>query len=247
MQLERLLQGLGNEADWSHDFGLPFPAVIRFRRLDTLLDEAGLQNLRQYLADYEDAAWLELRDGGVPKRLNEWMLGRIEAKRALRALLARPNRPAPEWRQISLQPDAFGKPVPVIGAGELMAKLSISHTRSGVVVIAADTGHAIGIDLEPLDRIQSDCRAFARHTLTEAEQALVGDGPDCRRRLLDFWVAKEAAAKAVGTGFQGQPKAFELTGLPEHNRCRVVNRGHAIAVELRELAGHRVAVAFCDQ
>lgn len=246
MDLDQILDLVGDRADWSDSFGLPFPALIRFQRLDTTLDLAHLQTLQTRLAADELPGWLQLQSKAVPKRRNEWLLGRINAKQALRNLHAGSDGTAPDWQAISLLPDEQGKPIPIVSGAVGTSQISISHTRDALAVIAADTRSSVGIDLEPLDRIQSDCRAFARHTLSEREQAMLADGPDCTHQLLCFWVAKEAAAKAVGTGFQGQPKQFELDALPVEGQARVVHRNRSIPIHLRELAGYLVAVAFCD-
>jgi len=246
MDLDQLFDLAGGKSDWSASFDLPFAAAIHFQQLDTEFDLDQLQALQTRLAAEELPGWQRLQAKAMPKRLNEWLLGRLHAKQALRNLLVAGGEEAPDWQAISLLPDEHGKPVPAIGGETGTAQISISHTRDALAVIAADTRASVGIDLEPLDRIRSDCRAFARHTLSEREQAMLTDGPDCRRRLLCFWVAKEAAAKAEGTGFQGQPKQFELSGLPVDGRAEVIHQNRAIPIQLCELAGYLVAVAFCD-
>jgi phosphopantetheinyl transferase len=51
---------------------------------------------------------------------------------------------------------------------------------------------------------------------------------------LRLWCAKEAAAKSLGTGLNGQPQRFAVTELtPDGNTAVVENVGRRIEVALR--------------
>lgn len=60
----------------------------------------------------------------------------------------------------------------------------------------------VGIDLVEIDRVQKACEreAFLHHAYTEAERTLIARRPVM---AVDNFAAKEAVAKALGTGFSG--------------------------------------------
>ena len=81
--------------------------------------------------------------------------------------------------------------------------VSLSH-RTGVAVASiGDTGDA-GIDLEVVEP-RSD--TFAAMCMSDDERAL-GAAIDNDVWVARAWTAKEAVAKADGTGLQGRPKDF---------------------------------------
>jgi phosphopantetheinyl transferase len=89
----------------------------------------------------------------------------------------------------------------------MLPHLSLAHTAAGAVAIAADV--PVGIDIEPASR---DARPLLADFATALEVELVErlaqtspeDAPATR-----LWCAKEAMAKALGTGLSGRPKDFE--------------------------------------
>ncbi len=78
----------------------------------------------------------------------------------------------------------------------------------------------LGIDLAEIDRIQNSWERFgekfAKKILTEPELALMHTRKDPVPYLAALWAAKEAAAKALGTGFRNgvHQKTIEITHLP---------------------------------
>jgi phosphopantetheinyl transferase len=89
--------------------------------------------------------------------------------------------------------------------------VSLAHTENGAVAIAATV--PVGIDLEPIDR---DARAILPSFATVEERELMDAvatdyfGETAPTRL---WCAKEAVAKALGTGLQGRPRDFEALAI----------------------------------
>lgn len=149
-----------------------------------------------------------------PVRRNEWLLGRIAAKDAVREY-ARTHLglhlcPA----DIEVIPDEHGRPT-VEGAWTRDVRqrplVSISHVGGVAVAIAGD-GEALsglGVDLERVGRMQP---ATARVAFTEGELRLV-EQVDPREReawSLRLWCAKEACAKAIGKGFAPGLHAFGI-------------------------------------
>lgn len=126
----------------------------------------------------------------------------------------------------ALAKDARDAPLPSLGW-----HWSIAH--AGARVAGAVARHALGVDLEPLERPAAD---VAAHALRPEERALLGDGP---LGFVRGWTAKEAVLKKLGVG------------LSELSRCRIVAAPGPDELEL-EHAGrahrvhqHRLADAIC--
>jgi holo-[acyl-carrier protein] synthase len=68
----------------------------------------------------------------------------------------------------------------------------------------------IGVDVTSVERIERVWRRsgarFARHVLADAERAQLPGVPDAARWLAKRWAAKEALAKAAGTGMRAPLK-----------------------------------------
>jgi phosphopantetheinyl transferase (holo-ACP synthase) len=88
--------------------------------------------------------------------------------------------------------------------------VSLSHTSRACLVAVAAAGSPVGGDFEDLGRIQQP--ELIVETLTARERATLEGlaGAEFDERLLRLWCAKEAAAKFLGVGLQGQPEAFEV-------------------------------------
>jgi phosphopantetheine--protein transferase-like protein len=163
--------------------------------------------MRRYLNAVERAEY-ETRN---PRARRAWLLGRIAAKDAARHLLwgqgQRPLFPA----EISVGNDADGRPW-LRGPGGIAMAVSLAHTAGfGVAIVLPAGGDAVGIDVEAIGAVTE---AVAAASFTPEELALV-DGLAGGRRawLTRFWCAKEAVAKAEGTGLAGRPRDFVVTGV----------------------------------
>ena len=100
-------------------------------------------------------------------------------------------------------------------AGDL--QVSIAHTAGlGVALVAEgrDPASWPGIDIEA---IEPRSATFEATSLTAEEIALLGPlglaGPERDLVLTRAWAAKEAAAKAAGTGLQGRPRDWVITAV----------------------------------
>ena len=77
---------------------------------------------------------------------------------------------------------------------------SLSHT-AGAVAVAISDGGPIGIDIEAIPSTPVDAQQFRSCLAANELAALNALPPDQRRQqFYELWVAKEAVAKAVGTG-----------------------------------------------
>ncbi|WP_110240540.1 type I polyketide synthase [Nocardioides gilvus] len=180
--------------------------------------------MRRFLGQRERDLHLALN----PRAQRTRLLGRIAVKDAVRARLFDAGHPAVWPVQVDVHNDEAGRPsVRLAGlAGDHVGstpgdlRVSLAHTLGGRgappvgigVAIAAD-GVDVGIDLE---RVTERADTFASVAMTEAEQRLFAQvfghlsGRDRDRELTRWWTAKEAVAKAAGTGLQGRPRDFEV-------------------------------------
>jgi phosphopantetheinyl transferase (holo-ACP synthase) len=229
--------------DWSHLFALPFEPVVCFVPLGAR-HAADSRAVDAYLSEAERHQWRRLSERALPKRQAEWLSGRLAAKAAVQRYWRSSRDELLPPMAISIEPDALGKPVVSLSGQSAAPAISISHTRNALLALACEAGRSVGIDLEPLDRVLKDERAFVRLTLGEGERALFEGLPPADDRLLHFWVAKEAAAKAAGTGFQGKPKGFEIRSLAPGEQASVVHEGREYAVRFRLRSGYLCAVAY---
>ncbi|UUU38898.1 4'-phosphopantetheinyl transferase superfamily protein [Streptomyces sp. NBC_00162] len=157
--------------------------------------------MRRYLGAAERAAYERLS----PRARAPWLLGRIAAKDALRRLLwdggAGPVFPA----EVPIGNDPAGRP---LAEGPLTRgfRLSIAH-KDRIAVALAHPGRAVGIDVE---QVTADPDALVRialgpEELRLAERLAACEGTGLPAALTALWCAKEAAAKAEGSGLGGRP------------------------------------------
>jgi acyl transferase domain-containing protein/phosphopantetheinyl transferase (holo-ACP synthase) len=148
--------------------------------------------MRRYLGERERATHEEIG----PRARRGWLLGRIAAKDALRLHAWRAGRRPIFPVEYEIDNDASGKP---FAAGSPLA-ISVAHKDDLAVAIVGDN-EDVGIDIE---RIEHRPDTFAAIAYTPAELAM-GRTDELLTRL---WAAKEAVAKARGTGIT-DPKLFE--------------------------------------
>ena len=163
-------------------------------------------------------------------RRNEWLLGRAAAKAAIRRWARREFDLEIDSADVRICADAQGKPYaecPEISEVASMPTLSLSHTREVAVAAIDPDGAGIGIDLESPD--QRKVGDWLKSAFSAAELALVNDpAPEA---LLPLWCAKEAAAKACGTGFGGVPEDWAIVSV-EGDEIVVRKEDRSIPVKL---------------
>ncbi|MEA2974313.1 MAG: hypothetical protein QOG82_2771 [Actinomycetota bacterium] len=173
--------------------------------------------MRRYLNAAERAEY----DGLGARRQRQWLLGRIAAKDAVRHHLWQHGHGPVFPCEITVSNDPTGQPR-VTGpfAGDL--HVSIAHSGEFGVAMVSPAG-PVGVDVEAVDERALDTERIgftaAEHRLLDAEaEADATAGPTTHAAharttaLVRFWAAKEAVAKARGTGFLGNPRNFEVTG-----------------------------------
>ncbi|NGN69737.1 4'-phosphopantetheinyl transferase superfamily protein, partial [Streptomyces sp. A7024] len=168
------------------------------------------------------AAEREQYEGHPPRGRRQWLLGRIAAKDAVRHWLwteagdQGPVFPA----EIAIRNDPEGRPYAVGHHRELPPlSLSLAHRGDAAVALVREGADAgVGIDIELI----SDRTEYTYATaLGPRERGLLAErstatGTPESLWFTRFWAAKEAAAKAEGTGLRGRPRDFAVTEATTH-------------------------------
>jgi phosphopantetheinyl transferase len=141
-------------------------------------------------------------------RREEWLMGRIAAKEALREWARRSTGRSLASADFEILADANGRPYAqcALMPGVALPSISISHTaRSAAVALAATLGHTVGIDFQQMGRV--DLNSLLTGGFNPSEIGIVQTAPPVEqvRLAVALWSAKEAAAKASGLGFAGRP------------------------------------------
>lgn len=170
------------------------------------------EGVSRTIVERRSGYWLARTDAAVVTpagaRRRRAVLGRLVAERAVAAWLAADGRPVASPADLRIGRDAAGRPRVRIGEVEPVA-LSLAHCGGAAVAAVASAGTPVGIDAEVVD---ARGPVFARLALTTGELRLgADDDPDAW--VTRVWTIKEAVAKAAGTGLQGRPKDFVVTGV----------------------------------
>ncbi|RFM27229.1 type I polyketide synthase [Deminuibacter soli] len=139
----------------------------------------------------------------------QWTISRIAAKDAVRYVLDQRDASC-YLNELSIHNHTNGQPY---ASGETTAdiQLSIAHKGTDAVAIAA-AGKRVGIDIE---LIAPRSEGFIDMVFAAQEWALIKD-LDLPEWTTRCWVAKEAYAKYLGTGLQGNPKQYGITAIQGH-------------------------------
>lgn len=168
----------------------------------------------------------------------EWLAARTAAKEALQLLLRREHGRDVALTELELLADEQGRPV-VAGAGvaglPTLPVVSMAHA-GGLAVALAAPGGDLGVDLEPVRR-RAD--GFADAAFQASELTVIGQLP---QELRDEWTlrcfcAKEALAKALGTGLLRSPRDLAVTALDPAQDTVTLELGGGLAALRPDLAG----------
>lgn len=161
----------------------------------------------------------------VPKRRQDWLLGRWTAKCALQRLPGIPASPSHQWQ---ILPEASGRPVAALRGEPQDIALSISHSHGQALCALATNGGAVGCDLE---RIEERGEMFMETYFTPSERALVNRPGDHSPAVLAtlLWCAKESVLKLLGEGLRADTYRVEVGPIATANgedwsRVRVTDR-----------------------
>ncbi|WP_449657331.1 beta-ketoacyl synthase N-terminal-like domain-containing protein [Streptomyces chisholmiae] len=168
-----------------------------------------------------------------PARQRQWLLGRIAAKDAVRGLLWAEGVGEVYPAEVELRNDPAGRPVAHGRHGRALGALTVSVAHRAEAGVALARRGPAGIDIEeivdrPAGTVETACGPAERALLarlTAAEPALAAEW------FTRFWAAKEAVAKARGTGLGGRPAAFAVVAAePDGLRLSVAGDTHLVRV-----------------
>jgi acyl transferase domain-containing protein/phosphopantetheinyl transferase (holo-ACP synthase) len=180
---------------------------------DRWTDPASRQlRMRSYLG----AAERDLFEARPPRGRRQWLLGRIAVKDAVRQAIWDESGPRKVFpAEITVGNDGVGRPFVEGTHGTPLAPfaVSIAHTGDvGVAIVRAAAGDRpqIGIDVEQVAARDDATLGFAlsEDELTRLRLLAADGGEDLW--FARFWTAKEAVAKALGTGLAGNPRRFAV-------------------------------------
>ncbi|MDH6143389.1 acyl transferase domain-containing protein/phosphopantetheinyl transferase [Kitasatospora sp. GP30] len=150
-----------------------------------------------------------------PRGRRAWLLGRIAVKDAVRRLLWAQGEGPVFPAEIAVVNSPSGQPQVIGVHGRVLPPLAVSLAHRGEAAVAlvrpAEAG-PVGIDLEEVAERTPELPKVA---LGEAEQAILMDRQltttdSAELWFTRFWAAKEAVAKAEGTGLRGRPRDFAV-------------------------------------
>jgi phosphopantetheinyl transferase len=164
--------------------------------------------MRRYLGAAERAEYSHRN----PRAARQWLLGRIAVKDAVRQWLwdtgAGPVYPV----EITVGNDTSGRPW-VAGPFAEAPEVSLAHTGSLAAALVGNPGCSpgVGIDIEQIkDRDERTVTAILTDTERRLLDAVCSSVTERPSWVTRFWSAKEAVAKAAGTGLGGRPHRFEV-------------------------------------
>ncbi|MEU6218147.1 beta-ketoacyl synthase N-terminal-like domain-containing protein [Streptomyces sp. NPDC047022] len=176
----------------------------------------------------------------TPRGRRQWLLGRIAAKDAVRQWLWDHGEGPVFPAEIRILNDPSGVPYARGLHGRTLPSLdlSLAHCAEAAVAIVRPhtPGPGPGIDIEEV--VERD-EAVLAVTLGEAELRLLrarcaATGESEALWFTRFWAAKEAVAKAEGTGFRGRPRDFAVVEATAPDRllvAGVLERAHPVRCE----------------
>ncbi len=145
-------------------------------------------------------------------RREDWMMGRIAAKEVLANWI---EEKTTEGRlnpiDIEIRVDDQGKPygVCVVAEDLQLPDISIAHAKRYAVTIAADQlGTSIGVDYEWLDGFDHQDVLDGGFSPDDIEKIRALPEADQQKATAALWCSKEAAAKALGSGLNHEPREW---------------------------------------
>uniref|UniRef100_UPI002FDC1C7C 4'-phosphopantetheinyl transferase superfamily protein n=1 Tax=Streptomyces sp. IBSBF 2806 TaxID=2903529 RepID=UPI002FDC1C7C len=167
----------------------------------------------------------------APRGRRQWLLGRIAVKDAVRQWLWDQGEGPVFPAELRVHNDDAGRPYVTGVHGRVLPPLDVSlaHCAEAAVAIVRPhrPGPGPGIDVEEVvDRApQAMAAALGADELRLLRRLSAPAGDGEALWFTRFWAAKEAVAKAEGTGFGGRPRDFAvLDAAPAGDRLTVAGR-----------------------
>ncbi|MFF5146445.1 beta-ketoacyl synthase N-terminal-like domain-containing protein [Streptomyces sp. NPDC013157] len=149
-----------------------------------------------------------------PRGRRQWLLGRIAAKDAVRQWLWQHGEGPVFPAELRVRNDALGRPYVVGVHGRTLPALDVSlahRAEAAVAIVRPHTpGPGPGIDLEEVTERDPAAMEVALGADELRLLRTLSAGDSTALWFTRFWAAKEAVAKAEGTGFDGRPRDFTV-------------------------------------
>jgi 4'-phosphopantetheinyl transferase len=141
----------------------------------------------------------------VPKRRNDWRLGRWTAKQAI---LACHGKTFPVLSSLEVRAAPDGAPEPYYNGAPVPVSVSLSHSQDRALCAVTPGDVAVGCDLEWMEPREDN---FAGDYFTLEEMSLVLKVPE-KRELAEtlIWSAKEATLKILRQGLTRDTRSVQI-------------------------------------
>ncbi len=219
------------------------------------LEDAGGIWTRVLAATILTGAEREVFAGLVGKRRRDWLMGRIALKEAARAHVLATQGLSLLPADIEIANDTTGRPFvlpdrpAVLGVSGAMPEVALSHADGAALAAAGPAGRRLGVDMEGSHGVSPELLSEGAFSSDELARLGITGAPNdaVLTTLLRGWCAKEAAAKMLGEGLTGRPRAFVLSEIePALRYARITAPdGQPVTVTLGEDAGRIMALAIC--
>jgi 4'-phosphopantetheinyl transferase len=159
--------------------------------------EADVPEENDWLSPRESSRLASLR---IPKRRNDWRLGRWTAKQAVAFCHHLPDH-RQSLSEIEIFANESGAPQAFIHKQPAARTISLSHRGGAALCCISDSESPLGCDLE---LVEPRSNAFIADYFTGAEQKLIAAtlGQRQSELLAVLWSAKESALKAMRIGLR---------------------------------------------
>jgi phosphopantetheinyl transferase len=182
----------------------------------------------------------------VSQRQQQWLLGRIVAKDAVRRWAAeKTEAPMLHPAAITIDSDARGRPfVKSLPGCDMPPLVSIAHCEARAIAVAHEED--VGVDIE---RIAERDESFVVAFTTSLERDRIARFPQVEYHTWTtrLWCAKEAAGKLLGTGIEGAPQALEAVGVEADGRIQILDRASARIIHVTTVEDHGFVIAYASR
>jgi len=235
---------------YSNELAVDHPDVIGFEAQSLsrdFLNQSGGLWLRSLVHMFcnpkEKQEWNALPSKGW--RREQWLLGRIAAKEIVRKWALHYHFIYILCPDIGIVYDEDGRPFAVCPELERLGPLpdiSITHSGPQAIALATNAGHRIGVDLEYFgdDPGKDSPELNERLRIAFGDEELEKLGTRAATDLYALTCAKEAASKAVGTGFLGRMKLWKIKSYVG-STVLIDAQGDELEVRLERSAGRILA------
>jgi phosphopantetheinyl transferase len=181
-----------------HLNGIEYPCAFEFYQ-----DLPNERTIEEYFCPEERKEILLL---DIPKRKNDYIQGRVAAKKALQCLYK-----VADPQIFNIKSGFFGQPIVIsLLKRNFIADVSITHSHGKAAALAFTNEIPMGIDIEKIDLIKINNIA---NRLSKQEHEMIRTAQSVEERIFTLWSAKEALSKALLTGLNASFSIYEINNI----------------------------------